>query len=109
MKRLYIKGWSLPAFKIKGHGSVLLTISDKDKQEALLLARRFHNIGFKLIATSGTAVLLQQSGILTAIVGKIGEEGTNLLDVIRNGEAQCVINTLTKGKQLARDGFRNPT
>ncbi|MGE7903754.1 carbamoyl-phosphate synthase large subunit [Peribacillus sp. NPDC094092] len=104
-KALY-KGLVASGFKIKGHGSVLLTISDKDKQEALLLARRFHNIGFKLIATSGTAALLKQSGIPTAIVGKIGEEGTNLLDVIRNGEAQFVINTLTKGKQPARDGFR---
>jgi carbamoyl-phosphate synthase large subunit len=104
-KALY-KGLVASGFKIKGHGSVLLTISDKDKQEALLLARRFHNIGFKLIATSGTAALLEQSGIPTAIVGKIGEEGTNLLDVIRNGEAQFVINTLTKGKQPARDGFR---
>ncbi|PJN87082.1 carbamoyl-phosphate synthase large subunit [Bacillus sp. mrc49] len=104
-KALY-KGLVASGFKIKGHGSVLLTISDKDKQEALLLARRFHNIGFKLIATSGTAALLKQSGIPTAIVGKIGEEGRNLLDVIRNGEAQFVINTLTKGKQPARDGFR---
>ncbi|WP_340373175.1 carbamoyl-phosphate synthase large subunit [Peribacillus sp. FSL E2-0218] len=104
-KALY-KGLVASGFKIQGHGSVLLTISDKDKQEALLLARRFHNIGFKLIATSGTAALLKQSGIPTAIVGKIGEEGRNLLDVIRNGEAQFVINTLTKGKQPARDGFR---
>ncbi|MED3909295.1 carbamoyl-phosphate synthase large subunit [Peribacillus simplex] len=104
-KALY-KGLVASGFKIEGHGSVLLTISDKDKQEALLLARRFHNIGFKLIATSGTAALLEQSGIPTAIVGKIGEEGTNLLDVIRNGDAQFVINTLTKGKQPERDGFR---
>ncbi|WP_285766540.1 carbamoyl-phosphate synthase large subunit [Peribacillus sp. SI8-4] len=104
-KALY-KGLVASGFKIKGHGSVLLTISDKDKQEALLLARRFHNIGFKLIATSGTASHLKQSGIPAAIVGKIGEEGRNLLDVIRNGEAQFVINTLTKGKQPERDGFR---
>ncbi|CAH0216866.1 Carbamoyl-phosphate synthase large chain [Peribacillus sp. Bi96] len=104
-KALY-KGLVASGFKIKGHGSVLLTISDKDKQEALGLARRFHNAGFKLIATSGTAALMEQSGIPTAIVGKIGEEGRNLLDVIRNGEAQFVINTLTKGKQPARDGFR---
>ncbi|MFJ7752004.1 carbamoyl-phosphate synthase large subunit [Peribacillus muralis] len=104
-KALY-KGLVASGFKIKGHGSVLLTISDKDKQEALLLARRFHNIGFKLIATSGTAALLKQAGIPTSIVGKIGEEGRNLLDVIRNGEAQFVINTLTKGKQPERDGFR---
>lgn len=104
-KALY-KGLVASGFKIQGHGTVLLTISDKDKQEALQLARRFHNIGFKLIATSGTASMLEKSGIPTAVVGKIGEEGRNLLDVIRQGEAQFVINTLTKGKQPERDGFR---
>lgn len=104
-KALY-KGLVASGFKIQGHGTVLLTISDKDKQEALQLARRFHNIGFKLIATSGTAAMLEKSGIPTAVVGKIGEEGRNLLDVIRQGEAQFVINTLTKGKQPERDGFR---
>ncbi|MFJ7746971.1 carbamoyl-phosphate synthase large subunit [Peribacillus sp. NPDC097295] len=104
-KALY-KGLVACGFTIQSHGTVLLTISDKDKREALQLARRFHNIGFKLIATSGTAVMLEESGIPTGVVGKIGEEGRNLLDVIRHGEAQFVINTLTKGKQPERDGFR---
>ena len=104
-KALY-KGLVACGFTIQSHGTVLLTISDKDKQEALQLARRFHNIGFKLIATSGTAAMLEESGIPTGVVGKIGEEGRNLLDVIRHGEAQFVINTLTKGKQPERDGFR---
>ena len=49
---------------------------------------------------------LKDAQIPAQVVGKIGEEGKNLLDVIRNGEAQFVINTLTKGKQPARDGFR---
>ena len=49
---------------------------------------------------------LRDASVPVKTVGKIGEEGTNLLDVIRNGEAQFVVNTLTKGKQPARDGFR---
>ncbi|RID87237.1 carbamoyl-phosphate synthase large subunit [Peribacillus asahii] len=104
-KALY-KGLVASGIKIQGHGSVLLTVSNKDKEEALQLARRFHNIGFKLIATSGTAASIAEAGIPVTTVGKIGEEGKNLLDVIRNGEAQFVINTLTKGKQPERDGFK---
>ncbi|USK71577.1 carbamoyl-phosphate synthase large subunit [Peribacillus asahii] len=104
-KALY-KGLVASGIKIQGHGSVLLTVSNKDKEEALQLARRFHNIGFKLIATSGTAASITEAGIPITTVGKIGEEGKNLLDVIRNGEAQFVINTLTKGKQPERDGFK---
>lgn len=104
-KALY-KGLVASGMNIKGHGAVLLTVANKDKQEALQLARRFQNIGFKLIATSGTADLIANAGIPITKVGKIGEDGKNLLDVIRNNEAQFVINTLTKGKQPERDGFR---
>ena len=91
---------------MKEHGAVLLTIADKDKEEALQLAKRFHNIGYQLLATSGTAALLKGAGIPVKEVNKIGAEEPTLLDVIKNGEAQFVINTLTKGKQPARDGFR---
>jgi carbamoyl-phosphate synthase large subunit len=104
-KALY-KGLVASGMQIKGHGSVLLTIANKDKQEAIQIARRFQNIGFKLIATSGTAAAIEESGIPVTTIGKIGEDGKNLIDVIRNGEAQFVINTLTKGKQPERDGFR---
>ena len=104
-KALY-KGLVASGMTIKGHGSVLLTIANKDKQEAIQIAQRFQNIGFQLIATSGTAVAIEEAGIPVTKVGKIGEDGKNLIDVIRNGEAQFVINTLTKGKQPERDGFR---
>ena len=104
-KALY-KGLVASGIQMREHGSVLLTIADKDKEEALLLAKRFHNIGYQLIATSGTASFLQNNGIPVKVVNKIGAEEPTLLDVIRNGEAQYVINTLTKGKQPERDGFR---
>lgn len=104
-KALY-KGLVASGMEIKEYGSVLMTVSDKDKQEMLGLARRFKNIGYHILATAGTAEVLKAEGIDVEIVNKIGEEGRTLLDVIQNGEAQLVINTLTKGKQPERDGFR---
>ncbi|RFU63344.1 carbamoyl-phosphate synthase large subunit [Peribacillus glennii] len=104
-KALY-KGLVASGIQIKDHGSVLLTVADKDKQEALQIAHRFSNCGYRLIATSGTASILTKAGIPVQVVEKIGVSDNNLLDVIRNGEAQLVINTLTKGKQPERDGFR---
>ncbi|ALC80994.1 MULTISPECIES: carbamoyl-phosphate synthase large subunit [Bacillus] len=104
-KALY-KGLIASGIQIPNDGSVLLTVADKDKEEGLALAKRFHSIGYKILATKGTADYLAQNDIPAKIVGKIGEEGTNLLDVIRNGDAQFVINTLTRGKQPATDGFR---
>ncbi|RSL31290.1 carbamoyl-phosphate synthase large subunit [Salibacterium salarium] len=104
-KALY-KGLIASGMNIPEHGSVLFTIADKNKQEALELARRFHKIGYTLLATKGTADFLREHNIPVTIVNKITEESPNLLDVIREGKAQFVINTLTKGKQPARDGFR---
>ena len=49
--------------KIQKHGSVLLTVADKDKEEALEIAKRFHNIGYQIIATSGTAASIEEAGI----------------------------------------------
>jgi carbamoyl-phosphate synthase large subunit len=104
-KALY-KGLVASGISIKTYGSVLFTIADKDKEEALQLAKRFHRIGYKILATAGTAGFFGEENIPVTVVNKIGGESPNLIDVIRKGQAQFVINTLTKGKQPARDGFR---
>lgn len=104
-KALY-KGLVAAGMKIEQYGSVLLTVADKDKEEALHLANRFNKIGYEVLATEGTATFLNEHGIPAKVVSKIGTTGHTILDVIRNGEAQFVINTLTKGKQPERDGFR---
>ncbi|WP_018921317.1 carbamoyl-phosphate synthase large subunit [Salsuginibacillus kocurii] len=104
-KALY-KGLKAAGMNVPVHGTVLFTIADKDKDEAISLARRFHRIGYDLLATKGTAALLADHGIPAAEVNKVGEKSPNLLETIQGGDAQFVINTLTKGKQPARDGFR---
>ncbi|MCT8139763.1 carbamoyl-phosphate synthase large subunit [Anaerobacillus sp. CMMVII] len=104
-KALY-KGLVASGMKIPTHGSVLFTIADKDKEEALELIRRFHRIGYHILATEGTAKQVKEENIPVTVVNKIGDEKPNMLDVIRQGHAQFVINTFSKGKQPARDGFR---
>lgn len=104
-KALY-KGLVAAGMEIKDHGSVLMTIANKDKDEAVSIARRFTSIGYRILATEGTAESIKEAGIPVTMVNKIGSEGPTLLDYIQKGEAQFVINTLTKGKQPERDGFR---
>ncbi|HSI65936.1 MAG TPA: carbamoyl-phosphate synthase large subunit, partial [Planococcus sp. (in: firmicutes)] len=104
-KALY-KGLVAAGMEVKDHGAVLMTVADKDKEEAVGLAKRFKSIGYQIIATGGTASALEEAGIQVSPIGKIGSEGRTLLDVIQAGDAQIVINTLTKGKQPQRDGFR---
>ncbi|MED4070292.1 carbamoyl-phosphate synthase large subunit [Priestia endophytica] len=105
-KALY-KGFIAAGMNIQQHGSVLMTVSDGDKEEALELARRFHTLGYKIYATEGTAENIKNANIPVEAVKKISQsDEENLLGLIRSGEAKIVVNTLTKGKQPARDGFR---
>lgn len=104
-KALY-KGLVAAGMEIKDHGSVLMTIADKDKEEAVSIANRFTSIGYRILATEGTANALKEAGIPVTTVNKIGSEGPTLLDYIQKGDAQFVINTLTKGKLPESDGFR---
>lgn len=104
-KALY-KGLIASGMKIPSHGSVLFTMADKDKEDAMELAKRFHRIGYNLLATEGTAERIREDGIPVTVVSKLGGESPDMLDVIKEGKAQFIINTLTKGKQPARDGFR---
>ncbi|TQE91562.1 carbamoyl-phosphate synthase large subunit [Ureibacillus terrenus] len=104
-KALY-KGLVASGIEIKPFGTVLFTVADKDKEEAVGIAKRFQTVGYRIMATEGTAKKFAEAGIRAEVVEKIGGKGKTLVDVIQNGEVQVVINTLTKGKQPARDGFR---
>ncbi|MCL1990759.1 MAG: carbamoyl-phosphate synthase large subunit [Defluviitaleaceae bacterium] len=85
---------------------VLFTIGNKDKEEALELARNFANIGYEILATHGTHTMLQAQGVRSIPVGKIGENGTTVLDVIRKGQVGFVVNTFTATKKATvTDGF----
>lgn len=104
-KALY-KGLIASGLTIPFEGSVLLTVADKDKQEAFEIASRFHELGFNLYATEGTATFMQARNVPVTTVAKIGSEDQNVLSIVSNGEVQFVINTLTSGKQPRSDGFR---
>ncbi|SMO47622.1 carbamoyl-phosphate synthase large subunit [Melghirimyces algeriensis] len=100
-KGLLAAGISLPRF-----GTVIATISDKDKEEALQLFRRFHGLGYRIVATRGTADILEADGLPVKRVNKLKEGSPHILDLIRQGEADLVVNTWTRGKTPERDGFR---
>ncbi len=104
-KALY-KGMLAAGFRFPLHGSIIATIADKDKAEALPILRGLSALGFHILATEGTALFLERYGIQARMVNKISSGEPSLLDVIRRGEATMVINTLTRGRAPERDGFR---
>lgn len=105
-KALY-KAFAASGLHLPDFGAVLFTVADETKDEALDLAKRFKDVGYSLIATAGTAKFLEENGLNAKTVAKISEsDDNNVIDLIRSGEAQVVINTMDKNRQnSSEDGF----
>lgn len=100
-KALLAAGTMLPR-----QGALLLSIADRDKAESLPLVRRLASLGYGLYATEGTAAMLQGVNVPVRMVTKKLSEGSpNVLDVIREGLVQGVVNTITGSRAPLRDGF----
>jgi len=81
-------GGSLPL-----DGCVFISVSDTHKSEAIDLAKRFIDLGFKIISTSGTATALKKAGLKVEVIHKLSEGRPNTIDLLKNSEIQLVINT----------------
>jgi carbamoyl-phosphate synthase large subunit len=92
-------------FNMSAHGTLLVTLADRDKEEGLPLVRRFAELGFRVIATEGTASILREEGIEVKPIAKLHQGSTDITDAILQGQIQCVLNTTTHNKKQASDGF----
>ena len=78
---------------LQNYGTVIVTLADEDKEEALPLVRRFYDMGFNIEATIGTANFLKEHGIRTRVRKKLLEGSEEIFDSIRAGYVSYVINT----------------
>ncbi len=85
-------------------GTVFITVTDTDKPAATQLAARFHDLGFRIIATRGTAQAISRMGVPVSGINKIAEGSPHVVDYIRNREVDLVINTPT-GSGARSDGY----
>jgi len=100
-KALLAAGMMLPH-----KGKLLLSIADRDKAEALPIIHRLYNTGYSFFATEGTAAMIEAAGMAVKVITKKLSEGhPNVLDVIRDGTVDGVVNTVTGGRVPLRDGF----
>ena len=93
LNRALYKALQASGTHLQNYGTVFVTVSDKDKGEALPLIRRFYNLGFNIEATSGTAQFLKDNGIRTHVLKKISEDADEIPNAIRQGHIAYVINT----------------
>ena len=115
LTRALYKALKASGMSVMNYGTVLATIADKDKEEALPLIRRFYNMGFNIQATEGTAAFLKKNGIRTHAVGKLSDGSREITDAIRQGYVTYVINTrdmnssgvLSDGYEIRRCAVEN--
>ena len=93
-------GIRLPKYK-----QMIITVNDKDKPEAVGVARRFEALGYRIYATRSTAQYLQEHGVHALRINKLGQESPNILDLILGHKIDVVIDTPTQGRDKSRDGF----
>ena len=103
-KALY-KALLAVGLRMSVHGTLLATLADRDKEEGLKLVERFYKLGFRIIATKGTAQRIRQAGIEVTTVEKLHAGSEEIPEKIRQGQVQCVLNTTTHGRKIASDGF----
>ncbi|HKX34454.1 MAG TPA: carbamoyl-phosphate synthase large subunit [Actinomycetota bacterium] len=87
-KALVASGASLP-----GEGTIFLSVANRDKRSILYPAKRLADLGFRLLATRGTAAVLERAGIAVSRVSKVSEGGRSVVDLIRDAEVDLVVNT----------------
>lgn len=109
LEKAVYKAMIASGIKIPMHGSVLITVSDDSKNEALQIANRFDKIGYGIYTTGGTHKFFENHGLKTTLVKKIDESNEdnseNVLDIILKGKVNYVVNTISQSKSSANDGF----
>ena len=104
MTRALYKALQASGMHVSNTGSVLVTVSDKDKEEVLPLIKRFYNLGFDIEATHGTSLFLEKNGIRNKERVKITDGSNEIPEAIRQGRINYIINTRDHGSDMNSDG-----
>jgi carbamoyl-phosphate synthase large subunit len=88
--------------KISSEGCVFISVRNSDQKYVSNLAKEFHELGFKIIATRGTAGYISERDLPVTIVKKVAEGRPHIVDIMKNGDVQLIVNT-TEGRQSILD------
>ncbi|MDE5586425.1 MAG: carbamoyl-phosphate synthase large subunit, partial [Muribaculaceae bacterium] len=106
LTRALYKSLQASGMQVLNYGTLLVTVSDADKEKALPLIRRFYDLGFNVEATRGTAKFLKDHGIRCRLLGKFSEGSNDIERSLRQGHVSYVINTIDVNQHNTRlDGY----
>ena len=100
----FAKAYIAAGHDLPDRGTVFLSVRNRDKRDLIFIARRLSELGYHLVATTGTARVLRKSGVEAEVIQRVGEaHGRNAIDLIRDGRIQLIINTPTAGQAPRED------
>ena len=99
----FVKSQLGAGVRLPSGGTVFISVKQGDKPRAVQIARELHDLGFKLVATRGTAAVITAASIPVAAVAKVQEGRPNVVDLLKNGEIALVINTVDERRSAIAD------
>jgi carbamoyl-phosphate synthase large subunit len=99
----FVKSQMAASVNLPESGTVFISVKNADKPKAVQVARGLHGLGFKVVATRGTAAAIQEAGIPVIVVNKVAEGRPHIVDMLKNGEVSLVINTVEERRNAITD------
>ncbi|OZI21825.1 carbamoyl phosphate synthase large subunit [Bordetella genomosp. 7] len=99
----FVKSQLAAGVSLPENGTAFISVKDQDKARAVGVARGLHNLGFKLVATRGTAGQIEAAGIPVQVVNKVTEGRPHIVDMVKNGEISLVVNTVEERRNAIAD------
>ena len=99
----FVKSQMAASVNLPTSGTVFLSVKNQDKPKAVEVARGLHALGFKIVATRGTAGAIKDAGIPVVVVNKVAEGRPHIVDMLKNGEVSLVINTVEERRNAITD------
>jgi carbamoyl-phosphate synthase large subunit len=99
----FVKSQMAASVNLPESGTVFISVKNQDKPKAVDVARGLHGLGFKVVATRGTAAAIKEAGIPVMVVNKVAEGRPHIVDMLKNGEVSLVINTVEERRNAITD------
>ncbi len=101
----FVKSQLAAGVKLPKSGKVLISVRGEDKTAAVEIAKNLHGLGFTILATRGTALAIREAGVEVKTVNKVMEGRPHIVDMIKNGEINLIVNTVDSKRSAIQDSY----
>ncbi|MEO8332815.1 MAG: carbamoyl phosphate synthase large subunit, partial [Gallionella sp.] len=101
----FVKSQLAASVKLPKDGKVFISVREEDKSGAVEIAGSLANLGFTVLATRGTAAMIAAAGVEVTVVNKVAEGRPHIVDMIKNGDVNLIINTVDSKPSVMRDSY----